>query len=1103
MNRMMRKSTYREIRQSLGRFMAILAIIALGVGLFAGLKVTKPFMLETADTYLKEKKFYDFQLLSNYGFEDEDVAYLASQPDIRAVEGGFSMDVLYQYGDFDGIQVMKVHSMTEGINEVLVLSGRLPQNAEECVVDSRLFGEEAIGHTIRLSSTNEEDTLDKFVKSEFNIVGIVNASYYFQMERGNTSLGSGTVNGFMYVLPEVFDSEVYTEVWVKLNQDFTLYSDEYEVYIEQKQEEWEIYAETAAENRFQRILGEANQELAEAKEEFATEKADAEAELKEAEAELADAAKEIEDAKIEITDAKAEIADAYQEIKEKEQELKDGEATLKENEQTLLEKEAELAEGLEEWRDANYIVESEKHELWEQEALLAEQEEALQTQEEELLSQETQFEAMIQIPEYYPGDEAVAASRVEFAAGKAQLAEGKAQIEEYKDKIDYGFDMLEEADLELAESWQELEDGKRQIEDAKVEIADAKAEIADGKRKIADAKQELADAEAELADAEIELADGEAEYLDGLKEYEEGVEEFNIEIADAEAEIAEAEAEIADMEASESYVLDRNTNVGYVCLENDSQIVADVSNVFPVFFFLVAALVCMTTMNRMVEEQRTQIGVLKALGYSDGAIMAKYLFYAGSAALVGCICGFILGTYFLPKVIWTAYGTMYNMVPLNYYVDWTMAVISLVASLTCSMGVTWYSCRVELGEVAASLMRPKAPKAGKRIFLERIPFFWKKFKFLQKVSIRNVLRYKKRFFMMTIGISGCTALLVAGFGILDSVKEVVAMQYREIQLYDMSTTFGEQPDEEMWDIYKQIVENWAKNTDLAMETAMDIAFQEEIKSVSLIVPQDVDSFHEYVDLHSRDGEKVEFPKEGEVVINYKLAENLGIQIGDTVTLTDDEQNSFSVTVSGINQNFVFSYIFLHPDTCINRWKEPEYKTAYLNCKENQQDIHLLSAELMDLEEVANVTVNQDVQERFENMMSSMNYIVIVIILCAAALAFIVLYNLTNINITERIREIATIKVLGFYKKETATYVFRENLILTAIGAGVGLLLGKVFHAFIMSCINIEMVAFDVRVEKISYLYSFLLTFLFAWFVNRFMTGKIDRISMTESLKSVD
>lgn len=1329
------KTTLREIKQSLGRYLAILAIVALGVGLFSGLKITKPLMVETADQYLKEKNLYDFRFVSTYGFEKEDVEYLSSREEISSLQGAYTYDVLYQFGDDDNTMVMKVHTLTPGINELKVLFGRLPQKAGECIVDSNVYGKDAIGQKIYLTDMNEEDTLDSFAVKEFTITGVANASNYIQFERGNTSIGNGKITAFMYVLPESFDSDVYTEILVKFNEDYVLYSDEYEAFIDEKEALWEEYVNVSADQRFGRIKADAYDELADARKEFETEKADAEAELTDAKVKLDDAAKEIADGKAQIADGyiqladgqkeidngKKQIADGYKEIEANEKTLNDGAKEIARNKSLMEEKEQELTAGIAAWQENKALVDNNRvqletaaAELGAKEAQLLEGEaqlmdaeaevtvgeaelaagdEALNANEAELLAGEAQLdaqeaellageeqlnmketellageeqlnakeaellageeqlntretelavnagqleakeeslmakeleldelEAQLQsglIPEEQrpqmealleagrtelasgkqqleaakeelevgkgqleaarteleagkaqlataraeleagkqqiavsraeleagkqqiavvraeleAGKEQVAAGRAELEAGKQELAAarehikanraeleaGKIQLETGKRQISDGLTEIDTAESELNAAWGQLEAGQKQLQDGKTQLAEAEAELtagraqlAAGKKQLQQVKQELLSGERDLAtarqdllQAEAELADGEAEYADGLQEYEEGLAEFKSEIADAEAEIADAEQEIADLEEPDCYVLGRDTNVGYVCLDNDSNIVEDVSDVFPVFFFLIAALVCMTTMNRMIEEQRTQIGILKALGYSSSTIMGKYLFYSGSAAGIGCILGYFLGTFFLSKIIWMAYGMMYNVGSLTYFIDWPLAIVSFVCSMLCSMGVTWFSCRVELNEVAASLMRPKAPKAGKRVFLEHVPFIWKRLSFLVKVSIRNVLRYKKRFFMMIIGISGSMALLVTGFGIQDSIADVVTMQYEEIQKYDMSATFRNAPDTEHIEEMQEVVDGRITQYDMFMEGSLDLKYQGNTKSVSVIVPENPDTFGSYIDLHTLKGDAIGFPKVGQVVISHKLSDNYNISIGDTISLMDEEHNVFEAKVSGICQNFVSNYVFLHPDTCRQEWKAPEFKTVYFNVPEDIEDIHLLSADLMAMENMANVVVNEDVKVRFNNMMSTLDYLVAVIILCAAALAFIVLYNLTNINITERIREIATIKVLGFYKNETAAYVFRENVALTAIGSFVGLFLGKIFHAFVMSCINIDMIAFDVRINPPSYLYSMLLTFVFAWLVNKFMSGKLEKISMTESLKSVD
>ena len=446
---------------------------------------------------------------------------------------------------------------------------------------------------------------------------------------------------------------------------------------------------------------------------------------------------------------------------------------------------------------------------------------------------------------------------------------------------------------------------------------------------------------------------------------------------------------------------------------------------------------------------------------------------------------------------------MYRIEKLVYVFDGTLALISLIVALVCSIGTTWLTCRYELREAAAQLMRPKAPKPGKRVLLERIPFIWKRMKFLHKVSYRNIFRYKKRFFMMIVGISGCTALLVTGFGIKDSISNVANQQFEKIQIYDIDVTYKNPINKnEIHDLSDLLKENMSDCT-FALNKTVDLVKDSKAKSLSLVVLDGEAETSNFFDLHTTKGTFLPYPSKNEVVISHKIAKELNVDEGDTIVLQDENRKAINVVISGIHENFVYNYAFITSETYQEAYgMEPEYKTAYINLSEGA-DPHIISAFLMKQDNIAVVTVLSDMLERFTSMMTSLDLIVIVIILCAAGLAFIVLYNLTNINITERVREIATIKVLGFYKNETMSYVFRENVILTFIGAFVGLLLGRLLHLFVMNEIKIDAVTFDIQVKPLSYLLSLLLTFLFAWFVNKIMGNKIENISMTESLKSVD
>jgi putative ABC transport system permease protein len=495
--------------------------------------------------------------------------------------------------------------------------------------------------------------------------------------------------------------------------------------------------------------------------------------------------------------------------------------------------------------------------------------------------------------------------------------------------------------------------------------------------------------------------------------------------------------------------------------------------------------------------------VLKALGFSELSIMGKFAFYSGSAALAGCVLGYIAGTYAFPEVIWTAYHMMYINIDLIHVFNPALAIIALVVSMLCSIGTTWLSCRYELAETAANLMRPKTPKAGKRVILEYIPFIWKRLKFLHKVSVRNILRYKKRFFMMIIGIGGCTALLLTGFGLKDSISGFAAKQYDEIQIADGDLGLREPGNSRTSNSLTDILAEEASEYAYVSETTWDLIGTKSTKTINMVIMEKPEEIKAYMNFQTEKGEEISYPGTGEAVINNALAESFDISVGDEITVRNSDMEEIQVTVSGIFKNHVYNYIFISPETYEESLGlEPLYNAMYINFA-NGVDSHKAGAKIMGDSNVTTLTINEDTKERLAKMMGSLDYVVLLVIICAAALAFIVLYNLTNINITERMREIATLKVLGFFRGETSEYVFRENRVLTTIGIAVGLGLGVLLHRFVIEQIHVDMISFDVYISPLSYLYSVLLTFVFNFCVNRVMAVKLERINMAESLKSVD
>lgn len=1060
MKSMMRRTTIREIKESLGRFFAIMAIVALGVGFFSGLKITKQAMVDTVDGFLSEKNFFDLHLLSTLGFEEDDIAVFEQQDDVAYAEGMYIFDALYS-GIGENEAVLKSHSIPAAINGIRLVTGRMPETTEECVIDSRLGVEP--GTRLYLTGSNEEDTLKVFKEREFLVVGTVDSSYYLNFERGTTSLGTGKVDGFVYLLPEVFDCDYYTDVFICFQQDYPIYSQSYQDYIKEKSEIWEEICNERGTIRYASILGEAEEELDQGR-------------------------KELSDGKEELADAEEKIAEGKQEL---ERQKKEGESELQKAYRELQDADRKLAEGREEWNAAKETLENSELELNQQASILKEQEQVL-------LAKEAEWDTAWQ-----------------------QLTLEQQQI---LLQLEQSIQQADAAQLEqLQQQWQSAPQ-MFQMAMAHIQLEQGKADIKKAGQELETGRSRLEAGKEELASKEEELNQGESEAEQGWRNYRKGQEEFNTRIREAEADLSEAEGELAEakedikeaedelakaetdltaLEEPDTYVLDRKTNIGYACFENDSDIVDAIAKVFPIFFILVAALVCMTTMNRMVEERRTQIGVLKALGYSEAAIMGKFMFYSGSAAVIGCVIGYTAGTYAFPQVIWTAYGMMYQTMNLTYLFDWGLAGFALLVSVLCSMGTTYLSCHHEMAETAASLMRAKAPRAGKRVLLERIPFIWKRLKFLHKVSIRNIFRYKKRFFMMVIGISGCTALLLTGFGIKDSIAEFAEMQYEEIQILDGSIGVKNAMNSETENALTEKLDSLIDNYTYVSETSWDMTFEENVKSVNLVVPEHPEEMKDFIDFHTKKKEPIAFPAAGQALVNSGLADRYHIEPGDEITLRNDDMQEIRVHVTGIFENYVYNYVFLSPDTYEDAIGSlPEYKTIYMNLKEGT-DAHQTAANIMKEGQVSVITIYQDTRDRLTNMMSSLNYVVILVIICAAALAFIVLYNLTNINITERIREIATIKVLGFFRNETESYVFRENMVLTGIGILLGLGLGVLLHSFVMNQIQVDMVAFDIRIRPISYLYSVLLTFVFHYCVDRVMSIKLERINMAESLKSVD
>ena len=700
--------------------------------------------------------------------------------------------------------------------------------------------------------------------------------------------------------------------------------------------------------------------------------------------------------------------------------------------------------------------------------------------------------------------EAYYANEKKLSDGRKQLEDSAVQLRDAQKELEDGWAEYRDGVAEYEAGKKELADGRVQLEDGWATLTDKQIQLDDARRQLEDAKAELADARAELDDARATIAENAQKLRDGEIEYEDAKAEAEQELADARAEIEDGQRELDDIEMPEWYIWDRSNNVSFSSFTGNVDKLTAITTIFPVFFFLVAALVVSTTMTRMVEEERLQIGTMKALGYTRREIMQKYLWYAFAAAVSGTVVGLAIGFKAFPTIIWSAYTMMYYMPELATPWRLTQALFAGGTLTVLTVGVTALACRASLSEVPASLMLPRAPKAGKRILLERITPLWRRFLFTWKVTCRNLLRYKRRFWMTVIGVAGCTSLLVAGFGISDSLNAIITRQFSAVSHYDLMTVVTKEEALESGTVYDYLTEGnpITESLTVSMETTRQSTPEGDV-DVYLMVPQDVQRFANFLDLHERvSGKAVPLGEEG-VVLTEKLAKTLGVQAGDTITLTNGDEQTGTFTVSGVCEHYISNYVYMSAATYEAGFGTPvSYNAALSKLTDDNQEVRdAVSETLLAMDNVASLTFTQDSIVQVLNMLNSIDAVVVLIIVCAASLAFVVLYNLSNINIAERVKEIATIKVLGFYDREVNAYVNRESVALTLIGTLFGVFGGIALHRFIIVTVEVDAVMFGRDIQPLSFVYAIALTLLFSTLVNLVMQRSLRRISMVESMKA--
>mgnify|MGYP004551227625 FL=1 len=1219
MKNAMQKDFWREIKHTKSRFFSIMILVALSVAFLSGLKATAPDMKHTGDDYLDSLHLADIQVLSTLGLTDEDIAALRAQDKIEDAEGEYVIDAFASSDSLDA--VVKVLSLTDrGISDVLLREGRMPERADECVVEENMLSlmSISIGDTITL--TPGDDLSDALAQDTYTVVGTVRSPVYLAVERGTSTLGSGTVKAYLYLPREAFTLDYYTAAYVRVSgaAEMTAFYDEYDDYIDDVIDSLEDFSEQRAILRHDELVDEATEKLDDAQKELDDAKAEADKELGDAQKELNDARRKLDDGWKEYDDGKQELADSRTKLDDAKAELEDGEQEyadgVKKYDQAVRDYEKgqkdyadgvkdyekgaqQLADGADELEagkekldegqkqldalgntvagalqnDPNYagvtggtiidelgrgdentaaatdaaldkmraqleggiaqaqqglakidagieecdeglaridaalaeLGEDQSEQAAAKRAVLEKQRADTAAQRSDLVQQRGKVSA--QLSELQSQLAALSTvSSGSIAANKQQLDQGRADYESGKQQLSAGYRDLRDGKKELDKAKKELDEAPQKLADARKELADARKELDDGWKEYYDGEEKYADGEKKLADAYRELTDGEKDYREGLREYEDGKAEADEKIADAEEKIADARRKVADIESCEWYLFSRSYNPGYTGYGQDAERMANLASVFPVIFFLVAALVCLTTMTRMVEEQRVQIGSLKAMGYSGLAISRKYLLYGLLPSLTGGMFGLVIGYILFPKMIFTAYQIMYQMPDIELRAYGGISAYSLLAAVACTTLATLWACLATLRETPASLMRPRTPKAGKRVFLEYIKPLWRKMSFTHKVTARNLFRYQKRFWMTVIGIGGCTALIIAGFGMRSSLLFTMSRQYDDLFHYSAQVTLSSNvlPEE------RQAVEDFLAGdsrvvNDVPCTASSATVITSSYSTTAYVEVMEADEIGKVIDLlDCKTGEPITMEDTG-VYIDQKLSELLKVSVGDTFFLDGDARGD--VTVAGIYEHYTGHFIYMTPSYYEQTLHADSEPNAYLmNFTSDDTDTcNAIFEKLLSMNGVVTTSRMRDTQDTYMHSMERVDFVVVIIILAAAALAMVVLFNLSNINITERQRELATIKLLGFYDKEVSAYVYRENIVLTVFGILMGCFMGHWLHIYLVRSTEIDLMMFGRQTAPSAYVYAAILTMLFSVLVNVLAHFKMKKIDMVESLKSAE
>lgn len=1132
------KTSFREIKQSKTRFISIMGIIFLGVTVFVGLKATGPDMTQTASNYFQNQQLPDARVVSSLGLVEQDIDEIKKVTEVETVYPRYTKDI--QLTDHNVAVKFISYDLKNKplLSDYLVVKGRMPEKSGEVALDAlaQTRGNYKMGEIITLS---KDDNQDKSLKKEqFKIVGFVQSPEYIEnTSRGTTTVGKGTIDFFAVIPKEDMDLSAYTEILLSF-KGLSRQNSYSSVYIEQRDKAIEAVKKQLKNRPAERV-----EEI----------RKEAEVSLGKAQKEIAENEKSLNDAEMKLETSKRDLEAGKQDLLEAQdtysQQIEAAQNELVQNQAILTSSENNLAE-------QKRLLEGKKNELAQAAIQVTQAQNTLPTLQQQLseltatsdsLTQMTNdfqsLAASVALIDRVPDD--LLSESIAEAAPQLQIAvqalgspaELSAAINQLiaqpireniavvmgvinpslttltaqQNQVTANIQLLDQNIARLNQSIAQYTEGQQQITAAEAEITQAENQLASGKEQLAAGQQQLEQAkiegQAKLNDAQAKIDEGQKAYDQGLAEFTQKKNEALPKLNEAKQQLEEKQKELAGLKKADYYYFTRNDNPGYSEYEDNADRISSLSTVFPIFFFLIAALVSLTTMTRMVEEKRTEIGSLKAVGYRNGEIAFKFLVYAAAASLCGAFLGLIVGYYLFPTIIFNAYGQLYN-IP-NFVTPWYLSysIVGTLVAVLCTAGAAMVVLRIDLFSTPASLLRPKAPKAGQRIWLERMTPIWRRLSFIQKVTARNLFRYKQRMLMTVLGIAGCMALIITGFGLKDSISDIVNVQFNKIWHYQAVVTLknddSQQENKKYYDVLDKI-EGLKEVMPLYVAQLETVSQSNTKQNVSIYVPEKTNSIDQFILFNNRKtGEKYQLPADG-VIINEKLATLFHYKEGDTIILKNSDSQEFKLKIYAIAENYTGHFAYMSPVYYQKVFKqEPIYNTEFLLFDQplDDKEEETISKNLMANQQVLNVSFLSISSDALDDTIHSLNIVVWVLITVSGLLAFIVLYNLTNINISERIRELSTIKVLGFYDKEVTMYVYRENIILTLIGIVIGCFLGKIVHGYVLTTVEVDMLMFSPTIHWFSYVYSSLITLFFTLLVMVFMHRKLKKVDMIEALKS--